>query len=252
VSVVAEGPGRAHHRTVSAAGPPKSRSGFSPGRILTGVALIGLGVVFLLDRAGNIDAGKILGDWWPVAIIAVGLVQLAERPRSIVGPAIVVGAGALLLLFTTDVLEGNVWNFVWPVVLIAIGLVIIARRGGGAVPAGAGEDVVRATGIFGGPQVASTSQRFRGASLTAICGGVTLDLRRARPAPEGATVSSTAVMGGIDILVPRGWKVTTSGTPIFGGIDDKVDRTGELPKDAPALHVDAVAIFGDVDVKHEE
>lgn len=237
---------------MSASRPPEGRSGFSPGRILIGLALIGLGVVFLLDRAGNIEAGEILGDWWPVAIIAVGLVQLAERPRSIVGPAIVIGAGVLVLLFTTDVLQGDAWSLVWPLVLIAIGLVIIARRGAGGLPRGAGEDVVRATGLFGGPEVASTSQRFRGAALTAIFGGVTLDLRQARPAPEGATVNATAVMGGIDILVPRGWKVTTSGTPIFGGIDDKTDRSGELPADAPTLHIDAMAIFGGVDVKHEE
>jgi hypothetical protein len=243
-----------HHLVVSAPGPNTERRGssFSPGRVLLGLALIGLGVVFLLDRAGTVDAGDLIGDWWPVLIIALGLVQLAERPPSIVGPAIMIGAGALLLLFTTDVLEEGAWNFVWPVVLIAIGVVIIARRGGGALPRDAGENVVRASGIFGGPEVSSSSQRFRGASLTAVFGGVTLDLRQARPAPEGATVSATAAFGGIDILVPRGWRVTTSGTPIFGGIEDKTDRSGELPPGAPTLHIDAIALFGGVDVKHEE
>jgi hypothetical protein len=245
---------RDHHRVVSASGTDSGRRGsaFRPGRVLIGLALIGLGVVFLLDRAGTVDAGDVIGDWWPVIIVALGLVQLAERPPSLVGPAIVVGAGALLLLFTTDVLQESAWNFVWPVVLIAIGVLIIARRGSGSLPRDDGDDVVRASGIFGGPEVSSSSQRFRGASLTAVFGGVTLDLRRARPAPEGATVSATAAFGGIDILVPRGWRVTTAGTPIFGGIEDKTDRGGELPADAPIVHVDAMALFGGVDIKHEE
>jgi predicted membrane protein len=223
-----------------------------PGRVLVGLALIGLGTLFLLDRAGTLDAGEVIGDWWPVIIIALGLIQLAESPRSFLGPGIVIGVGVVLLLFSTDVVEGNVWNYLWPVILIVVGLAIIARRGGGSLPKGEGGDVIRASGIFGGPEVASTSQRFRGASLTAVFGGVSLDLRQARPAPEGAAISCTALFGGIDIVVPRGWRVTVSSTPIFGGVDDQTDRRDPLPGDAPALHVDALAIFGGVDVKHEK
>jgi hypothetical protein len=220
--------------------------------VLLGLVLIGLGVLFLLDRAGTIAADQVIGDWWPLIIVALGLIQLAGRPRSMLGPGIVIGVGVVLLLFTTDVVEGSVWNYLWPVVLIAIGVAIIARRGGGSSGKGQAGDVVRASGILGGPEVASTSRRFRGASLTAILGGVTLDLRQARPDPEGATISATALFGGIDIIVPRGWRVTVSSTPIFGGLDDKTDRSDAPPDDAPSLHLDAVAIFGGVDLKHEK
>jgi hypothetical protein len=40
---------------------------------------------------------------------------------------------------------------------------------------------------------------LRGAELTAVLGGVTLDLRNALPAPEGATVTATAVFGGLEL-----------------------------------------------------
>ena len=223
-----------------------------PGRALLGLILIGLGTLFLLDRAGILDAGEVIADWWPVVLIAVGLIQLTERPHSIVGPLIVVAVGVILLLITTDVVEGNVWDYVWPAVLIVIGVAVIARRGGSLPRGPAGEDVVRATGIFGGPEIASTSQRFKGASLTAIFGGVTLDVRHARPDPEGATVTATAAFGGIDIIVPRGWRVTVRGTPIFGGLNDKTERVGDLSEDPPTLVIDAVAIFGGVEVKHDK
>lgn len=50
-------------------------------------------------------------------------------------------------------------------------------------------------------------------------GGITLDLCGARLDPAGATI--TATFGGIDIIVPRGWRIAMKGTPIFGGIEVK-------------------------------
>ena len=41
--------------------------------------------------------------------------------------------------------------------------------------------------------------------------------------------------GGIDILVPRGWRITTSSTPLFAGVEDKTDTNSELAEDAPTL-----------------
>jgi hypothetical protein len=102
-----------------------------PGRVLFGLALIALGLVFLLDRAGVLDAGRTIADWWPVAVIALGAVQLFDRPRSLLGPGIVIGVGMILLLFTTDVITGSVFALLWPALLIAIGLAILFRHGRG-------------------------------------------------------------------------------------------------------------------------
>lgn len=79
-------------------------------------------------------------------------------------------------------------------------------------------------------------------------GGVTIDLRDARLDPEGARIDATAVFGGVEILVPKGWRVTTSGTPIMGGIDN---RTAGQTAEGPELRIDALTIFGGTDIKHE-
>jgi hypothetical protein len=218
-------------------------------RLLLGLVVLALGIVFLLDAAGALDGDRVVDRWWPVLLVAVGVFQLLERPRSRVVPLILVGAGATLLLFTTDVANGDPGPYVGPVILIAIGVAILGRWTSRALPA-SGDDVVRGAGIFGGPRLASTSQQFRGAALTALFGGVTLDLRQARPVAGGASVTATAAFGGIDILVPRGWKVAISGTPVFGGVEDKTDRSVPPEPDAPILNVDAMAVFGGVEVKH--
>jgi hypothetical protein len=223
------------------------------GRLLLGLVVVAIGTLYLLESAGVLDAGAAIDDWWPTVIIATGLFQLAERSRATLGPLILIAGGTVLLLATTDVLEGDVWSYVWPGALIAMGLVAIARwAGAGPLPRDAGEDVVVASGIFGGPKVVNASRSFRGASLTAVFGGVTLDLRDARPAPDGARITATAAFGGIDILVPHGWRIAMKSTPIFGGVEDKTRHDPDLPADAPLLTLDALAAFGGVTVKHEQ
>lgn len=225
------------------------------GRILLGLIVVAFGTLFLLDNAGTLDAGDTIDHWWPVIIIAIGLFQLAERSRPLAGPLIITAAGTVLLLVTTDTLGDKGWQYVWPTAIIAAGLFIIARwRGTDAVHrANASDDsTIVASGIFGGPTVSSTSQAFRGGSLTAIFGGVTLDLRSARPVPEGAAISTTSAFGGVEILVPRGWRIAVKATPIFGGVDDKTVHDPPPPDDAPLLRVDALAIFGGVEIKHEK
>jgi predicted membrane protein len=223
------------------------------GRLLLGSSVVALGVLFLLDSAGVLDAGRAIDRWWPLLIVAAGGLTLLERPPSIVRGTLLTGVGAVLLLFSTDVLEGNAWDFIWPAALILVGLLIVARWHGHAIPGGAiDEDVVRSTAIFGGPKLVSTAQQLQGAWLTALFGGITLDLRDAHLAPEGASINATAAFGGIDILVPKGWRISVRSTPIFGGLDDKTDHSEPPAPDAPMLHVDAVTVFGGVELKHHK
>jgi len=223
------------------------------GRLLLGLAIVTLGVLFLLDSAGVLDADHAIDQWWPALIVAAGVFTLVERPPSVVRGTILTAVGTVLLLFTTDVLHGNAWDYLWPTAVILAGLVIVARWSGRTLPGStADEDVVRSTAIFGGPKLVSTARHFEGAWLTAIFGGITLDLRDAMPAPGGATVNATVAFGGIDLLVPRGWRISVRSTPIFGGLDDKTDHTVVPDDDAPVLHVDAVCVFGGVDIKHQK
>lgn len=149
-----------HARWTASGGP---RTVLDLGRLLLGLTVVALGSLFLLDSAGTLDAGRAIDRWWPVLIIAAGLLILAERPPSLVRGTIFACGGVVLLLFTTDVLHGNAWNYVWPAALIAAGLAIVARWHGRAIPAGTRkEDVVRATAVFGGPKLVCSSQTGHG------------------------------------------------------------------------------------------
>jgi len=220
-----------------------------------GATLIAIGVLFLLDRADVLDAGKVIGDWWPVVIVGFGLVTLAERPVSLLGPVLLVTVGVLLLLLTNDVLETSAWNVIWPTALIAIGLTVLFRnrKRGDHLVLGEGhdQDLVRTTAFLSASELATQSNAFRGAVLTAILGGVELDMRHATLADDGAEIDATAILGGVDLIIPRDWRVTVRGTPILGGVSNRAEGSS-LPDDAPRLRVDALAILGGVEIKHDK
>ena len=224
------------------------------GRLLLGLSIVTLGVVLLLGSAGVLDAGEIIDRWWPLVIVAAGLLTLVERPPAMLRGVLVTLAGGVLLLFTTETVDESAWDFVWPVAIVAVGLVVLLRWRGRALPgaAEAGDDVVRATAVLGGPHIVSTSPHFRGGWLTAFFGGITLDLRQARLDPGGATINATAAFGGVEILVPRGWRIALRATPILGGAEDKTDRSAPIDDDAPTLRVDAVTVLGGLEIKHEK
>jgi hypothetical protein len=220
------------------------------GRALIGLALIAIGMVILGDRADAWDSGEVFADWWPLIIVAIGVAQLASRPRPWLGAGLVIAVGLLLLGSTLDLLP-SVRDVLWPSVLIAIGLwlVVTRLRGGSRAPAAEGASVVA---IFGGSKSASSSPAFTGASVTAVFGEAVLDLRQALPAAGGAYVDATAVFGSAEVIVPRGWDVRVSGLPVLGGVEDQTRHDGPLADNASRLTVKGFALFGGVEVKHDD
>jgi predicted membrane protein len=216
-------------------------------QLVLGLGLIAVGVLLLLDRADVLDAGRVIGRGWPLVIIAVGALQLVEQRRASAGPLIIIAFGTLLLATRIDLLPDDVWQFIWPIGLIGVGLLFITRRSG-AVRGASSDDVIRASALFSGNEVLSTSQQFRGGSATATFGGVNLDLSQARLDPAGATITVSVMFGGVEVIVPRGWRVETSGVPLFGGMENKANAPAEAG--TPTLKIDATVLFGGLEVKH--
>lgn len=216
-----------------------------PIRLWIGLVLVTLGAFGILDATGTLDASETIDEWWPVAIVGLGIIGMLVERRISLGPAIVVVAGVLLL---ADQQEWTDEDLFGPVLLVAIGLVVLSgiwrRR-----PAD-GEGRPNSVVMFGGTKIRDRSEHFTHADVSAIFGGATLDLREAHIDRE-ATVDALALFGGVDVLVPKGWRVALGATPILGGCEDKTGGDGELPADAPVLKVNATAILGGVDVKHK-
>lgn len=214
------------------------------GRALVGFGFVGVGMLFLLEEGGVLDAGEVLADWWPVVFLVAAALDLLARPPRPIGAAAFAVLGLLLLGATTDSIAGSVLALAWPLAFIALGLWLLVRRG--PVPgAVADDDAVDAVVVFSGRRIVSSSRAFRGGSLTALFGGIELDLTGAVLAPD-ADLEAVALFGGVEVTVPPGWRVVLDGPAIFGGNDNKVPAPAD--PQAPTLRIRGTAIFGGVEV----
>jgi hypothetical protein len=111
-------------------------------------------------------------------------------------------------------------------------------------------DRVNSLVVFFGREIVNESQQFGGGSILALFGGTEIDLRRARPVPEGAAMDVVVAFGGVGIVIPEGWRVDVKGIPLFGGWSNKVSRDS-VGADAPLLSIEALVAFGGLDIRHK-
>ena len=221
----------------------------SAGRSLVGGSLMVLGGVYLLDAAGVLEAGGVVGRWWPVLFIALGLVQaVSERRVSGVAAFLVIG-GALLLTVSTGFLGRRAWAVTWPILVVLAGAWLASGWGRQHRGPGLDPEFSRLS-AFNSVKLASRADALRRVGLTAVFGKLRLDLTGARLDPAGARLSAASVFGHIDVIVPEGWAVHVRGVPIAGAWDDTVSRRGVGPH-SPRLDVHVLVVIGGVEVKHK-
>ncbi len=109
-------------------------------------------------------------------------------------------------------------------------------------------DVLDLAVIFDGLDGASTAAAFRGGDLVCWYGGGSLDLRGATLDPAGGRLRIQSIFGGLDVVVPRSWRIVLDSRGIFGGASDQTDP-GTADEDGPMLAIVARSIFGGVSIR---
>lgn len=220
----------------------------SAGRTLVGVALVTIGALYLLDVAGVVKAGGFIARWWPVLLVALGLLQAYGERRFGAVAWVLIGAGLLLLAVTTGLFGRRAWAITWPILVVAAGAWLIAGWGRGRRGQTVEAEFSRLA-AFNSARLTCRSPALRRAAMTALFAKLQLDLTGATLDPAGARVSATSIFGHIDVIVPEGWAVEVHGLPIAGAWDDTVSRRGVGP-DSPRLNVHVLVFLGGVEVKH--
>jgi predicted membrane protein len=223
----------------------------SQGRIFWGFLLILVGGLFLLDRMDWLDFGDLIGRFWPVVFILVGMsILLSNNFKNVGAGLFFILFGTFFLLLSLRVFDRAIWNYVWPVAIIATGLWLLMRPGRHTEKGGISEvggDDLHINQVFSGTARKFESQNFRGGKADVVFGSAEIDLRDARLAGGQATLVLSAVFGSIEVFVPRDWQVVLEGTPVLGSIESHKKAATAAPTET--LIIKGSAVFGSIEVK---
>lgn len=87
--------------------------------LFTGLLLIGIGGIFLLDQLDFASVGHLVRKWWPMILVMMGVPKLL-RPTTIWSGLWMITIGAWLQIAHLR-LWGLTYRTSWPLLLIALG-----------------------------------------------------------------------------------------------------------------------------------
>jgi predicted membrane protein len=91
---------------------------------------------------------------------------------------------------------------------------------------------------------------FQRRKITAIFGGIELDLTKAGLAPGISYLEIACVFGGATLIVPDDWHITIEVTPVLGGFTDSRKLSpGRTVDPSKHLVVKGAVVFGGGEVK---
>lgn len=263
-------------RQAAAARPdqmPSTRRPIVTPQLVIGFGVMALGVLFLLSNIGYTDIRAYV-KYWPVILILIGLshwVQ-ARHGAQVFGGACWLFVGVWLLGNNLGLIQLRFWEavgmFFWPLLLVMVGGSIVwraLRRDASKVERLESVRHIRTMALMGGFKRRVNAAEFEGGEMSAIMGGIELDLTSSTMAPHGETpgilsslvtsqakrqavVDVFAFWGGIVIRVPQGWALDVQVSPILGGVEDKTVPTSD--PNAPCLIIRGTLVMGGVEVKH--
>jgi hypothetical protein len=215
-----------------------------PRGLVLGVAIVLVGLVFLADSLGMLDAAT---GWaiWPIAVIVAGV---AIRPQpgvaSQVFGIILIVAGVWLLFNELGLWTYSFWR-TWPLILILVGAWMryrvwhmqhLAAEQPGAI-------------AFLSQVTSDTGGVVRGAEFDAIAGDGLFDFGEVSGSREPIVVDAFVIAGRIRLAVPNNWVVEMRVLALPGRVSDARGQSSSgTAARQPDLIVRGTAILGIVEV----
>ena len=216
-----------------------------------GLILVTLGILLGVKQFVDIDI--FFDGWWTLFIIVPSFINLffdEDKTGSLIGVVI----GVLLLLSMQDLFDFDIlWKLLLPIIIVIIGLSMIFKN---CFNKDLNDKIKKLNSsknndsecfaAFSGQKLNYSNQEFNGKTLSAIFGGIDMDLREAK-INDDVVINTTSVFGGIDIFVPSNVKVVVKSNSIFGGVSNK--KKNSVDDKSKTIYINATCLFGGVDIK---
>lgn len=230
-------------------------------RIVLGGIIVAIGVLLLLGNLGWLDARWVLRTLWPLALVVAGVAMLRDsrQRKGNPWPWVLITAGIWIFADNMDWIAVNIWDLIVPAILVYVGAKLLYRTGAESrTPkneAGGSDDLhdnpssadqpdtehvrlprsdrtpefVRSFAFMSYCDLHPVMRPLRGGDLSAVMGGIKLDLRDTGMEGDETVMDVFTFWGGIEILVPPDWTVSSKVTTLIGGFVDSRRPTKVIP-----------------------
>lgn len=259
------------------------------GKIVGGLLIVGVGVLFLARELGMEIPFWVLS--WKMLLIGLGIVTAVKH--KFLNPAwlLLVGIGGVFIL--ADIYpDMQIKPLLWPILIILVGLAMMFKprrkrmekcrnqwrkyrskhhrkhyeqyghhsstqhayvnteKGGYDTQEEAiKDDFIDSVVIMAGAKRMILSKNFKGGDVTNIFGGSELNLTQA-DFTGTVRLEVTQVFGGTKIFVPSNWEVRSEMVTILGNVEDRRVAQPNLDRDAgKVLILTGTTVFGGVDIR---
>jgi predicted membrane protein len=171
--------------------------------------------------------------------------------------------GIILILIGVSALTGiPFFGFLFAVVLIAIGIRMISRRSvssgwhwddyshdydhNHAHEAAPGERSIDEVAVFSPLNRSYATEHFKGGKIVMVFSGGEIDLTQAKADGTEIHLEVSSVFSGIQITIPKDWKVTSTANVFVGNVDTSAAQGGDS---SVTLHLHGEAVFGEIEVR---
>jgi len=223
-------------------------------RKFIGLVLVVFGALVLADTLKVFGENVSLWSYmWPSVLILFGLSGMIRRGsfRILSAFLVVVGGFYLAKNFGVEWFQDKDLHL-FALFLVLLGIQLLFFSGWTKINRHS-HDFIRPSrsngkefsAFMGGLEEKVVSDDFKGCSITAIMGGAEVDLSEVTLTKD-VTVECTAVMGAVEVTLPRNVRIIVSGTPVMGGYEN----TNPGDPSAPfTIVVQYTAVMGAVEIR---
>ncbi|MGN6646855.1 MAG: LiaF transmembrane domain-containing protein [Cytophaga sp.] len=229
---------------------------FSGKRIWAGTLLLLTGVFYLLYNFNALPF--VVPSYvfsWQMAVILTGVYFLY---KSFMKGLLIIAIGTYFILPLTGMMPPIDIEKMWPALLILLGVIVLFgsgfkkknKKNTTSMKTSLNEDLFEITTIMGGDSRQLSSYDFKGGKITAIMGGVELDMTNCYLSKEGCIIDLSVVMGGISLKISREWNIKSEITPIMSGIEDEDQYSDNVHIDpAATIILRGSVVMGGIEIK---
>ena len=233
-----------------------------PSRLILGIIIVASGTLLFLGNLELLDVRHLMRTIWPLALVAVGvsMVRKPKKENSRTWGWVLAILGGWWFLDNLGLVGFSVWQLVLPTILLAVGGMLVWRTvqeestrreqeslQRASTPGAEHTMFVRCFAFMSYFDLHPAVHPFRGGDVSAVMGGVKLDLRDTAMHGDTTTLDVFAFWGGIEILVPPDWIISSRVTPIMGGFADNRRPSKVVP--TKTLIIQGFNLMSGVEVK---